>query len=160
MIRQKLYRISIHVPLAGDDAVEAPVHRIHIISIHVPLAGDDHSPSTDHFASLISIHVPLAGDDYGWKEARRQPGNFYPRPPCGGRLRISSRFSRMVNFYPRPPCGGRRDRAYQGSISWRFLSTSPLRGTTERLGQLRRVLHISIHVPLARDDCAGGRFER
>ena len=33
--------ISIHVPLAGDDAGGIVCGDVHIISIHVPLAGDD-----------------------------------------------------------------------------------------------------------------------
>ena len=34
--------------------------------------------------------------------------NFYPRPPCGGRLREWSGGCKIIDFYPRPPCGGRR----------------------------------------------------
>ena len=57
------------------------------------------------------------------------------------------------HFYPRPPCGGRRIRNPLAASSIGFLSTSPLRGTT-----FRRLIGcdeqpISIHVPLAGDDC-------
>ena len=38
-----------------------------------------------------------------------ESGNFYPRPPRGGRLFISSRLSPIRHFYPRPPRGGRRN---------------------------------------------------
>ena len=66
-------KISIHVPLAGDDflLLQGSATRIYI-SIHVPLAGDDErvvpNPAADN---LISIHVPLAGDDPAVRAHRR-----------------------------------------------------------------------------------------
>ena len=79
-------KISIHVPLAGDDpAFVSPLHDRDIflstsplrgttkpigdsesritISIHVPLAGDDFIAVIIKRSKAISIHVPLAGDD-------------------------------------------------------------------------------------------------
>ena len=58
--------------------------------------------------NAISIHVPLAGDDIRNRRSGRFRQHFYPRPPCGGRL--SQR--RVI------------------PLAERFLSTSPLRGTT------------------------------
>ena len=58
-------RISIHVPLAGDDPGYMICDRPHIISIHVPLAGDDLVTAIMAGRGwYISIHVPLAGDDF------------------------------------------------------------------------------------------------
>ena len=37
-------------------------------------------------------------------------GNFYPRPPRGGRPSTAPSASSWWNFYPRPPRGGRPDR--------------------------------------------------
>ena len=56
--------ISIHVPLAGDDARPVPTMIAQPgISIHVPLAGDDPVAQALIGVFTISIHVPLAGDD-------------------------------------------------------------------------------------------------
>ena len=108
---------------------------------------------------------------------------FYPRPPCGGRPRRCIRSWRAMkisihvplagddrqradptaercNFYPRPPCGGRPAKRIHERTSGRFLSTSPLRGTTPAGQRQDRFCDISIHVPLAGDDAIpvrGGR---
>ena len=59
------------------------------ISIHVPLAGDDIPALDGPDHPVISIHVPLAGDDRVRILDGIEHHNFYPRPPCGGRLRES-----------------------------------------------------------------------
>ena len=79
----------------------------------------------------ISIHVPRVEDDASSATASAFPGNFNPRPPCGGRPKVfnlsvsplvfqstspvwrttPSLFSPPAgdsDFNPRPPCGGRR----------------------------------------------------
>ena len=190
-------KISIHVPLAGDDLFHANSAAGVYISIHVPLAGDDSSPGTlilhlvnfyprppcggrpgfsgsstarriflstsplrgttknpllPRLALRISIHVPLAGDDLiicclpfarlpflstsplrgttrAPERVSEEERDFYPRPPCGGRLFLFFFLILLHYFYPRPPCGGRPP----PHISFR----------AER---------ISIHVPLAGDD--------
>ena len=83
-----------------------------------------------HHSCRISIHVPRVGDDARQPRNIQAQQNFYPRPPCGGRLtpqqygeppgRISIHVPRVgddwrfendqrtwLYFYPRPPCGGR-----------------------------------------------------
>ena len=55
------------------------------ISIHVPLAGDDAYVLRVTSSEIISIHVPLAGDDLRFFALLRSHTHFYPRPPCGGR---------------------------------------------------------------------------
>ena len=80
---------------------------------------------------FISIHVPLAGDDKAAEKLGVEVIYFYPRPPCGGRPLTFFRKSIMDNP---------------------FLSTSPLRGTTQTCRRLPIRSGISIHVPLAGDD--------
>ena len=83
---------------------------------------------------LISIHALREEGDAGREGRRGRPGNFYPRPPRGGRLQLphgcqpgleflstpsARRATRSLiqrsmsfkNFYPRPPRGGRRGRS-------------------------------------------------
>ena len=126
-------------------------------------------------AGCISIHVPLAGDDSWPVAALLIAANFYPRPPCGGRRKYyiegvpaddfyprppcggrppetMPTIKQPSDFYPRPPCGGRQpDFQYHTWID-KFLSTSPLRGTTVGPVLSGPVILISIHVPLAGDD--------
>ena len=171
-----LRTISIHVPLAGDDVVVPQnVKAAKRISIHVPLRGTTSglrvprqscaflstSPLRGTTAAVhhgrgsanISIHVPLAGDDPASTKTGASRKNFYPRPPCGGRPVSSGAGDHGVeNFYPRPPCGGRPRHKRACTETWRFLSTSPLRGTTHRGITGGAVAAISIHVPLAGDD--------
>ena len=170
-------RISIHVPLAGDDNPKTkqrraqryfyprppcggrlpagqPPGQVHSISIHVPLAGDDGaSGARPPHAGPISIHVPLAGDDY--LQPRRGPGaaDFYPRPPCGGRRSAHPESSTGGrDFYPRPPCGGRRVRCATAARWTNFYPRPPCGGRPIPRLAARRAHAISIHVPLAGDD--------
>ena len=58
-------------------------------------------------------------------------GNFYPRPPRGGRRYPACRRSCLIpNFYPRPPRGGRQSRSYGKYRASRFLSTPSARRAT------------------------------
>ena len=76
------------------------------ISIHVPLAGDDLVPFPDLLVVTISIHVPLAGDDLR-KSRRPTPRRyFYPRPPCGGRPVSSGAGDHGVEFLSTSPLRG------------------------------------------------------
>ena len=103
---------------------------------------------------------------------------FYPRPPYGGRPAKSSAAGGRWYFYPRPPYGGRRGPAgyplprrisihvprmgddRRSPISWsdrpsmRFLSTSPVWGTTavQHNALQDAQAQISIHVPRMGDD--------
>ena len=86
------------------------------------------NPSTP--PATISIHVPRMGDDTRSVIMMKSKRNFYPRPPYGGRLRLRWFSPLRANFYPRPPYGGRRGNAYILDCPLRFLSTSPVWGTT------------------------------
>ena len=170
-------RISIHVPLAGDDssrqsATATPTY----FYPRPPCGGRQIRKSAYNARKKISIHVPLAGDDSSSSLSSTTVSYFYPRPPCGGRrarrtvrsghpdisihvpLAGDDRAGQAIRtwwsyFYPRPPCGGRR-RVFGGRGPWggEFLSTSPLRGTTSGPCVMPVCMRISIHVPLAGDD--------
>ena len=60
-------------------------------------------------AQLISIHALREEGDNLLRGLVGPLGDFYPRPPRGGRL-LFHRNKEMFpcNFYPRPPRGGRR----------------------------------------------------
>ena len=73
-----------------------------------PLRGTTKSGSYAEIYRNISIHVPLAGDD-----------------PSDSNVAGIAEY-----FYPRPPCGGRHTARASLSDANKFLSTSPLRGTT------------------------------
>ena len=57
-------------------------------------------------------------------------GDFYPRPPRGGRPRLRTRASLSWYFYPRPPRGGRRASLSVVDESFTFLSTPSARRAT------------------------------
>ena len=58
--------------------------------------------------------------------------NFYPRPPRGGRLTARGSITPGINFYPRPPRGGRPTSAASRSVLSQFLSTPSARRATCR----------------------------
>ena len=82
---------------------------------------------------IISIHALREEGDNDGHPAGARPEDFYPRPPRGGRLKVSDRCCYYLkisihalreegdnmagnaatvyaDFYPRPPRGGRRCR--------------------------------------------------
>ena len=151
-------KISIHVPLAGDDSLTLVWRSCRIISIHVPLAGDDDwllryqdclrtisihvplagddvvVPQNVKAAKRISIHVPLAGDDK-WPPSSPAELRISIHVPLAGDDCGSSSWTRKRKyFYPRPPCGGRPGQYKNWRKPKEFLSTSPLRGTTRVFG--------------------------
>ena len=124
------------------------------ISIHVPLAGDDQVGERHQHRQGISIHVPLAGDDADDLRAAADEADFYPRPPCGGRLWPLMRraWSFVISIHV-PLAGDDDDNSTMSISNYIFLSTSPLRGTTGKSDNGKTDAgKISIHVPLAGDD--------
>ena len=107
-----------------------------------------------HTADIaISIHVPLAGDDRRTAAAAGAREDFYPRPPCGGRQAFVSVVFGVLDISIHVPLAGDDPvfTSWGGEIyisihvplagddcsrppilkaGERFLSTSPLRGTT------------------------------
>ena len=121
--------ISIHVPRAGYDLTVAGLPRgTRTFLSTYPVRGTTLSPYTAYGASGISIHVPRAGYD-------QQPfhSRFVPQ-------RISIHVPRAGYDLP--------DYLQDGTYT-AFLSTYPVRGTTEDKEILRRHYIISIHVPRA-----------
>ena len=58
--------------------------------------------------SPISIHALREEGDNRPQGREDHPGNFYPRPPRGGRpIYDASDVNPETDFYPRPPRGGR-----------------------------------------------------
>ena len=123
------------------------------ISIHVPLAGDDMTMSRRSAYHAFLSTSPLRGTTVDVSNTFSAFTDFYPRPPCGGRRLTRYLFGCLgLHFYPRPPCGGRPRGLSFAGVRERFLSTSPLRGTTDIIALEYIWRLISIHVPLAGDD--------
>ena len=170
-------RISIHALLAESDClVSMPPWCDPSISIHALLAeSDDSQGALYQFSRHISIHALLAESDC-WGRSRRPPsGDFYPRSPCGERLKIGpkagkeSRFlstlslrratTRMAwratgptDFYPRSPCGERPKLLDFRICRKIFLSTLSLRRATAKPDYAHKLTDISIHALLAESD--------
>ena len=73
-------------------------------------------------------------------------GDFYPRPPRGGRPPEREHGTRKSYFYPRPPRGGRRDhRAAHHYQSYDFYPRPPRGGRPTTVGSMDSRGHISIH---------------
>ena len=83
--------------------------------------------------------------------------NFYPRPPCGGRPGTLSAAEYDSNFYPRPPCGGRPGGLLLQTIEYcGFLSTPSVRRATDDFGIADDCdFPISIHALRAEGDAKG-----
>ena len=56
---------------------------------------------------VISIHALIAESDIISPHSEPDSGNFYPRSPCGERLKNIKKPMQGFNFYPRSPCGER-----------------------------------------------------
>ena len=127
----KAQKISIHALLAESDILGIPNQVGTWISIHALLAeSDPHIRSTSPDRPGISIHALLAESDAAAIIVIGDHHDFYPRSPCGERLRawICTK-----------------------SVS-RFLSTLSLRRATTSHGQATNNRTISIHALLAESD--------
>ena len=100
-------------------------------------------------AAVFLSTYPVRGTTVPRRFPLRPCEYFYPRTPCGVRRDHGAADLTGRHFYPRTPCGVRP--AATTAISCRviFLSTYPVRGTTERLPEESTVGVISIHVPRA-----------
>ena len=101
------------------------------ISIHALLAESD---DTGHnfgrgntiFLSTLSLRRATIISQH----STPNNGNFYPRSPCGERLREPREAIETLHFYPRSPCGERLNKRCKFSWDNRFLSTLSLRRAT------------------------------
>ena len=148
------------------------------ISIHALLAESDPATESDaqtagKFLSTLSLRRATPQR----RAPPKQPGNFYPRSPCGERPRqILVLGQTPKHFYPRSPCGERRlliqpavikrrshfyPRSPCGERRWTcpalcrpaiFLSTLSLRRATRTAFEACTMDGISIHALLAESD--------
>ena len=93
----------------------------------------------------ISIHALREEGDRPAINPRSTSGDFYPRPPRGGRHGAHLRPSCPSNFYPRPPRGGRQIAPGVRVNLNKFLSTPSARRATLLELDGRDGLGISIH---------------
>ena len=106
-----------------------------VISIHALLAESDFMFSVvfyleNIFLSTLSLRRATTCGG-GWNE---QPRYFYPRSPCGERLKDCRQYRPIRhNFYPRSPCGERRVSQGNKLQNGRFLSTLSLRRATSKI---------------------------
>ena len=125
-----------------------------VISIHALLAESDREPTalrTPHQRFLSTLSLRRATLFFG-RDAPK-PRYFYPRSPCGERLRRHRGNDRCpVNFYPRSPCGERPYTRTQSASLSLFLSTLSLRRATHQGQNIPDALPISIHALLAESD--------
>ena len=78
------------------------------ISIHALREEGDKGTLKSGAGARISIHALREEGDPGTSASRFPQGDFYPRPPRGGRLTQIKALLFRKYFYPRPPRGGRR----------------------------------------------------
>ena len=79
---------------------------------------------------VISIHALREEGDDAASAIRYSVGDFYPRPPRGGRPARTAAGTASHNFYPRPPRGGRPDKVGGDVAEIIFLSTPSARRAT------------------------------
>ena len=123
------------------------------ISIHALLAESDSKPRRLKsrrcvFLSTLSLRRATIIRQHSTPDN----GNFYPRSPCGERLKVTSAPGRADNFYPRSPCGERLDAAWRKNNGKVFLSTLSLRRATPLCCCGFSAGRISIHALLAESD--------
>ena len=78
----------------------------------------------------ISIHALREEGDGRQGKRANVVGDFYPRPPRGGRPFSATVTTAFANFYPRPPRGGRLTTLNYPRIIEKFLSTPSARRAT------------------------------
>ena len=94
---------------------------------------------------VISIHALREEGDHPGYNIGELLGNFYPRPPRGGRPRPSAMLSPSYDFYPRPPRGGRPAQLARASAA-EAISIHALREEGDSAACHRAAAsHISIH---------------
>ena len=103
------------------------------ISIHALREEGDSRQRSPSPSSSSFLSTPSARRATGiFPPAHSLSGNFYPRPPRGGRRAVASSTPPPTNFYPRPPRGGRRSSRAMRPPPSKFLSTPSARRATHR----------------------------
>ena len=106
----KGHAISIHALLAESDGGSGVGNWPRGIFLStLSLRRATRSKTHDRHKTAISIHALLAESDAGKHAQPPTQQDFYPRSPCGERLREPTALrTPHQNFYPRSPCGERR----------------------------------------------------
>ena len=116
---EEALEISIHALLAESDLKSRKISAIFFsISIHALLAESDllavvTAQQAPRFLSTLSLRRATCVIDI----IDNVIDNFYPRSPCGERLRVTSNTRSQPNFYPRSPCGERLCKLPSGNKS-------------------------------------------
>ena len=161
--------ISIHALREEGDLRKAQHCNSRNISIHALREEGDNQNSLDRVRTVPFLSTPSARRATGRLiYFDFQTGNFYPRPPRGGRRELHGVHSAQriflstpsarratiffirhllvgIYFYPRPPRGGRRKTTGAPGRSRAFLSTPSARRATLTLTERNRAGIISIH---------------
>ena len=127
-----IHRISIHALLAESDGdvTVPPQKAVGFLSTLSLRRATFRSYFPWPFLAAISIHALLAESDPAMLPQLWRRFYFYPRSPCGERLRLRWLLCLVQDFYPRSPCGERRSCCTAHQISAQFLSTLSLRRAT------------------------------
>ena len=143
--------ISIHALREEGDRGRHRSPRGRTISIHALREEGDLEGCVKIVPLLISIHALREEGDRRTQPMQTSTGNFYPRPPRGGRrarqtlrahcraisihalreegdMRSMSLSSSQAYFYPRPPRGGRRNTGDRGRGGGYFYPRPPRGG--------------------------------
>ena len=127
------------------------------ISIHVPREGHDlHRLQQSMLTATFQSTCPARGTTCNYLFSRCAPKHFNPRAPRGARPLMILPFAVTLHFNPRAPRGARLGRIKCIIHKLLFQSTCPARGTTSNAHFFKRTRTISIHVPRAGHDIAGG----
>ena len=123
------------------------------ISIHVPLAGDDASTARQAGEGHISIHVPLAGDDVQACVTQDKILVFLSTSPLRGTTVLSvARAWAAPQFLSTSPLRGTTISLAEYAALHGISIHVPLAGDDSIEPDAIVALKISIHVPLAGDD--------
>ena len=147
--------ISIHALLAESDPICGSTIRIEDISIHALLAESDGRFFRRSGGTHISIHALLAESDVGAiSQLQCILGYFYPRSPCGERLKNPpSSYTDPIFLSTLSLRRATEQNTTQQTKTKAFLSTLSLRrATCSKPAEQTKTL-ISIHALLAESDC-------
>ena len=145
--------ISIHALREEGDIVHGIGESLSFISIHALREEGDRRRLEVARHEAISIHALREEGDKSVRVAPHRNGDFYPRPPRGGRQAAAAQGHEFLkflstpsarratpvalnvrlkasNFYPRPPRGGRHGSPIVWIVADKFLSTPSARRAT------------------------------
>ena len=144
-----ILKISIHAPREGGDRIMTADPVSLVISIHAPREGGDGFGDTEDRAYTIFQSTPPARGATACSTPMPIPGGYFnPRPPRGGRRRLSASCHRSPLFQSTPPARGATAILVDGGYYRKNFNPRPPRGGR----RVRRLVDasdgvISIHAP-------------